>query len=337
MGRGKILTKEQQATILYMHRRQKASPKAISIEIDKSLTVVKNFLRSPETYGKRSYALKRRKITEREVKCLIREAIKSECSSAQLVKIQKLNISARHVRGLLKNPGNLVFKKKKTSPKLTKRHRVARVTFSIEWLGKILQIRKCIFSDYKKWTLDGPLGLQKCWQLKGAPPKECMRRNMEGGSVMMWGGFSIKGTTALAFVESTQKAADHVETLENHLLPHLHEHFLKRGAIDAWFQQDNASIHTAKLTQNWLKQLKLKTMNWPALSPDLNPMENLWGILVQRVYEGGTKQYHDKKALKAGIQKAWDSIDQDTIKSLLDSMKSRFEECIRLKGMKTKY
>lgn len=48
MERGKILTKEQQATILYMHRRQKASPKAISIEIDKSLTVVKNFLRSPD-------------------------------------------------------------------------------------------------------------------------------------------------------------------------------------------------------------------------------------------------------------------------------------------------
>ena len=337
MARGAILTKQQQGTILYMHRRLKKSPNEIRIEINKSYTCVRNFLRNPEEYVKRSYALKRRKITPRELKSLIREAKKTELSSAQLVKVQGLKISARHVRGLLRNPGDLVFKKKKTSPKLTKEHRAARWTFSNKWRGLILELQRCIFSDYKKWTLDGPRGLQKCWQAKDAPPKVCMRRNMGGGSLMTWGGFSIMGTTELAFVESTQKAVDHCETLEDHLLPHLHQHFFRNDAIDAWFQQDNASIHTAKYTQDWLKKYELKTMDWPALSPDLNPMENLWGILVHRVYVGGTKQYLDKKALKAGIQAAWASIELDTIKSLIDSMKSRFDECIRLKGFKTKY
>lgn len=337
MGKGAALTKEQQGTILYMRRRLQKGPEEISQEIDKSLTCVKNFLRSPETYGRRSYALPRRKITERELKCLIREAKKSELSSAQLVKVQGLRISPRHVRGLLRNPGDLVYKKKKTTPKLTKKHEKFRVTFSKEWNGKILQLRRCVFSDYKKWTLDGPRGLQKCWQSKDAPPKECMRRNMGGGSLMTWGGFSIKGTTSLAFMKSTQKAVDHCETLEDHLLPHLHANYYRGNVIDAWFQQDGASIHTAKLTQDWLKEYKLKTMKWPALSPDLNPMENLWGILVHRVYQGGTKQYLNLKALKEGVQSAWDSIDLDTIKSLINSMKTRFDECIRLKGRKTKY
>ena len=75
-----------------MHRRLKKSPEEIRIEINKSYTCVRNFLRNPEAYGKRSYALKRRKITPRELKSLIREAKKSELSSAQLVKVQGLKI-----------------------------------------------------------------------------------------------------------------------------------------------------------------------------------------------------------------------------------------------------
>jgi len=48
-------------------------------------------------------------------------------------------------------------------------------------------------------------------------------------------------------------------------------------------------------------------MTWPSYSPDLNVIENVWGWLTRKVYEGG-KQYEDKETLTAAIKRAWSEI-----------------------------
>ena len=54
-------------------------------------------------------------------------------------------------------------------------------------------------------------------------------------------------------------------------------------------------------------------MDWPALSPDLNPIENLWGIVARQVYGQG-KQYNSKVSLTGAIMKSWSEIDDQTVK-----------------------
>ena len=88
--------------------------------------------------------------------------------------------------------------------------------------------------------------------------------------------------------------------------------------------------------KQWLNKHLVWHDHWPAKSPDLNPIENLWGILAREVYKDGV-QFQDKESLKAAIVKAWTNIDQQLIVKLYDTMDKRMEDVVLAKGKKTKY
>jgi hypothetical protein len=77
------------------------------------------------------------------------------------------------------------------------------------------------------------------------------------------------------------KANDCQDLLDIHILP-----FGKVIRGPFWiFQQDSATIHVANSTWEWFLQNEVHVIDWPANSPDLNPMENVWAILCRSVYK----------------------------------------------------
>uniref|UniRef100_H3GQV4 Tc1-like transposase DDE domain-containing protein n=1 Tax=Phytophthora ramorum TaxID=164328 RepID=H3GQV4_PHYRM len=142
--------------------------------------------------------------------------------------------------------------------------------------------------------------MNKAPKLTGAhqdDPKVRFSRQHGGRSVMVWGGFWADGTTALALLEGTQDSHVYIYTLSEHLPPAAHRRF----GTEFTFQQDNASIHSSKATKAFLNEHLEKIMKSPALSPDLNPIENIWGYLMGKVY-GGARQYLTKQDLIAEIK-----------------------------------
>lgn len=149
---------------------------------------------------------------------------------------------------------------------------------------------------------------------------------------MVWVGFCSKGKLEINFISTKSNSQDYVKVLQNNLLRQ-GRRLLGRNMV---FQQDNAAIHSSKFTMQWFKDNKITVLDWPSLSPDLNPTENVWSYLVKNIYANG-KQYENINQLKQAIVSAWSKCPMSYLKDLVNSMQDRIYQVIMNHGGKTKY
>ncbi len=96
---------------------------------------------------------------------------------------------------------------------------------------------------------------------------------------MIWAAMSSAGVGPLCFLKSTINAAIYQDILEHFMLSSADKLY---GDADFIFQQDLAPAHTAKGT-SWFNDHGVTVLDWPANSPDLNPIDNLWGIVKRKM------------------------------------------------------
>ena len=182
-----------------------------------------------------------------------------------------------------------------------------------------------LFTDECRATLDGPDGWTRGWFCKEGPRPHRIRRQQGSGGMMFWAaiiGNELVGPFRVA--DGVKMSAKlYIDFIKEHLVPWHKKNLSFRKRMV--FMHDNGPSHAARLTTEYLQSVfarHVKIMQWPACSPDLNPIENLWSILKRKLYSGG-RQYTSKDDLWNAVLTAAKDISSDDIESLTSSMYQR--------------
>ena len=329
MGRGKALTEREKGQIS-ANTDENLSISEIARRVGRSRHAVSNYVSSRDTRPQ-SDARKRpgrpKALSKRSEILLIRSASNKGISSKQLKHELGLSIAPKTIRDYLARCPQLQHQKLLSKLPLQQKHKMQRLEFARKHHSWNKEWSRVIFSDEKKFNLDGPDGFRYYWHDLRKEKLVLSKRAQGGGSVMVWGAFSSQFKSELAIVSGRLDSTKYQALLSNHLLP-----FLRTMELEnAFFQQDNAPCHRSLCTKAWFRRHGINLLEWPSLSPDLNPIENLWGILARAIYSNG-RQFSTVTELKTAIITEWNGVDSTVLKKLSESMKKRMFELAKNRG-----
>jgi len=161
-------------------------------------------------------------------------------------------------------------------------------------------------------------------------------------SIMVWGMVWKGGRSPLVIMERDIEAARNGYSANSYIWA-LEEGLLSTYRPGYPFQQDNASIHTARKVKDWFEEHGIWVIDWPPHSPDLNPIEHIWKALKDQLYRNNPYldflrgSEADIQVFAKALQDTWDSLPQALIDRLVDSMPSRLQAVHQARGWYTKY
>lgn len=191
---------------------------------------------------------------------------------------------------------------------------------------KDLNLSQIIFSDESRFCLNNDN--QFIWFRKNENTDDVFQKKSKvNQGVMVFGAIGYNFKSPLIICENSIDEIEYREILSKcSLFEKLDGIYQPGGYI---FMQDSAPAHVSYLSKLFLRKRCNFIKYWPPNSPDLNPIEHLWGAM-KRLLKG--QIFDSKKVLIENILEIWDSFPQDSINRLIESFESRIKLVIENNG-----
>lgn len=278
------------------------------------------------------------KMTPRAQRRLINEVKKQPRVTAKDLKasLVQANICVHEstVRKTLNKQG-VYGRTPRRKPLLTKKNIAARLKFAKEHIDTPQRYwQNVLWTDETKIELFGKNTQHYIWRKKGtAHHHENIIPTVKygGGNIMIWACFAASGPGQLTIIEGKMNSQVYQKILQDNVRVSVRQLKLCRSWV---MQQDNDPKHWSKSTTEWLMKNKIRLLEWPSQSPDLNPIEMLWIDLKRAVH---MRRPRNMTELKQFCQEEWAKIPPERCAGLIHSYRKRLVEVIAAKGGSTSY
>ena len=292
-------------------------------------------LRSSKFEQKRGRPRKTSATTDRWI---IRESKKDQFLTAtrlreMIVRGTGTSLSASTVKRRLR-AANLNGRVANKKPLVSNKNRMKRIAFCRAH-GSAAEFpwQNVLFSDESKYcrlSSDGKVYVRRPPNQQNNPKYTIKTVKHGGGNVLVWGCFSSRGVGPIHRISGIMNGEKYKEIMKDVMLP-----YARCVMPPQWvFQHDNDPKHTARIVKKFLQDESVNVMFWPAQSPDLNPIENLWENVNRRIRREKCSRLDN---LWEQIEKAWYETPVVECEKLVNSMNRRCASVLKNKGFSTKY
>lgn len=350
---GQRLTHTERATILSLYSIAHFSKRRIGRELSLAQGTVQYCIQQGFATPKKQIGRKLMLTTQRRKRLILRATLDSfhrRLTLSEIADLEGIRASSRALSRAFEREGygrRVALKK----PFLKPKHIADRLTWAKahrHWTWR--EWKRMIWTDECSFKI-GPHG--RIWVTRRVDERldnACLAPKFRKYScIMIHGAVSGEYKGPITLLDESVKAAVYVDKV----LPHVYL-FLRQverlerisgyyndqdtpfnvNDAECVLMEDGASPHTARITQQSHAERQIKRMKWPAQSPDLNPIENVWRLLKYRV---GRRFPKTKDEMKQVVLEEWDRLTPSDFAHYVNNMEERVLAVIEAKGGHTKW